>query len=92
MYDEICMVGGKSRPIRRSALGGGVEAWAFVDARLSFSGPGLRHPLRHHTVGLYAPMCRRMVKEGAVTSCWIHSNPEWIWSFRRRLEGYYFKP
>ena len=47
MYDEICMVGGKSRPIRRSALGGGVEAWAFVDADSSFSGPRLRHPLRH---------------------------------------------
>ncbi|ETK12909.1 hypothetical protein T235_06585 [Tannerella sp. oral taxon BU063 isolate Cell 8/11] len=27
--------------------GGGVEAWAFVDADSSFSGPGLGHPLRH---------------------------------------------
>ena len=69
MYDEICMVGGKSRPIRRSALGGGVEAWAFVDADSSFSGPGLGYPLRHHTVGLDAPMCRRMVKGG---DCWLH--------------------
>jgi len=75
MYDEICMVGGKSRPIRRSALGGGVEAWAFVDADSSFSGPGLGHPLRHPTVGLDAPMCRRMVKGGGLlASCWIHSN------------------
>ena len=28
-----------------------------------------------HTVGLYAPMCRRMVKGGGLlASCWIHSN------------------
>jgi len=36
VYDEICMVGGKSRPIRRSALGGRRRGVGFCRCRFVF--------------------------------------------------------
>lgn len=75
MYDEICMVGGKSRPIRRSALGEASRRGLLsMQIRLSLA-PAWGIRCDTHTVGLHAPMCRRMVKGGGLlASCWIHSN------------------